>query len=274
MIPRPFLKWAGGKTQLLADLLPLFPEQFDTYYEPFLGGGAVFFALAREKRFGQAVLSDSNPELVNAYVAVRDDLGKVLSLLRRHARKHCEQYYYEVRISSPRGSAQRAARTIYLNKTCFNGLYRVNRLGGFNVPFGDYKNPPIVDAENLEAVSIALQGVQLSCQDFGMAIAQAAANLKRIAVYFDPPYLPVASGSFVSYDRMPFGKEEHQRLADGFRALADLEVHVVLTNSSCDETYRLYGGLGIENVSSRRSINRDGKARGAVQDVIVFSKGR
>lgn len=274
MTPRPFLKWAGGKTQLLNELLPLLPQEIDTYYEPFLGGGAVFFAISREKRIARRViLSDSNPELINAYVAVRDDVKKLLSLLRAHARSHCERHYYEVRDSNPRSVYQRAARTIYLNKTGFNGLYRVNRNGQFNVPFGRYTNPKIVDEENLLAVSVALEGAELVCQDFGMSVASAAAHPDDASVYFDPPYLPVKSGSFTSYDRLPFGTEEHQRLADGFRLLADLKARVVLTNSSCEETYRLYRGIGqMKEVASKRSINSDGCARGAVQDVIVFSE--
>lgn len=268
MTPRPFLKWAGGKGQMLDKLLPLLPKQIDTYYEPFLGGGAVFFALARERRFRKAILSDANEELINSYIALKSEPKRVLSELKRHAAKHCKEYYYEVRSAKPRGSAQRAARTIYLNRTGFNGLYRVNQKGQFNVPFGAYKNPKIIDIENLYAVSLALQDTEISVCDFS-AIGDLGS---KDAAYFDPPYLPVGPQSFTRYHKDEFGKSDHNRLAKFFVKLQSNGACVVLTNSSAADTYTLYSGQRILEIDSRRSINSNASARGAVKDVVVYTK--
>lgn len=266
-VPRPFVKWAGGKRQLLEHLLPLLPKRIKTYYEPMVGGGAVFFALARERRFERAVLVDMNRELIETYVAIKEDVAAVLHALGSHAKHHSQEYYYEVRGQSPRSLSAVAARMIYLNRTGFNGLYRVNRSGTFNVPFGRYTNPKIVDEENLIACSRVLRDVTLLWQDFETEVSCRAEP--GDAVYFDPPYLPVAQGSFTAYERLPFGVAEHERLAKCFKLLRRRKVRVVLTNSSAEETYRLYRGCSQREVDSRRAINSKGDGRGAVQDVIV-----
>jgi len=161
-LPRPFLKWAGGKTQILPDLLKRVPADFKAYHEPFLGGGALFFALTRNGRLtGKRVfLSDSNPELVNAFRVVRDDPEELLRLLEDYQDRNTSQDYYRIRAQRPRSPAKRAARLIYLNRTCYNGLYRVNSRGEFNVPFGRYGNPRIYDPQNILAVSEALQALR------------------------------------------------------------------------------------------------------------------
>jgi DNA adenine methylase len=163
-LPRPVLKWAGGKTQLTSFILARLPQQIKTYHEPFFGGGAVFFALARQKRFSHAVLSDVNPELIDMYRAIRDDVDAVIKRLRKmHS---SEEEFYRIREYKPTSLAGRAARTIYLNKTGYNGLYRVNRSGGFNVPFGRYANPRICDEPNLLQVAAVLKSVELVVADF------------------------------------------------------------------------------------------------------------
>ena len=167
--PRPFLKWPGGKRQLLPELLKAIGAAgtFAHYHEPFLGGGALVFALARTERLNQtAYISDVNPNLIDAYLGVRDDVDGVIAHLKEHAQQHCEDSYYTVRAQSPRTLIRRAARVIYLNKTCFNGLYRENSKGKFNSPFGRYKNPTICDEPNLRSVASMLQSVDIGARGF------------------------------------------------------------------------------------------------------------
>ncbi|HMJ12699.1 MAG TPA: Dam family site-specific DNA-(adenine-N6)-methyltransferase, partial [Polyangiaceae bacterium] len=198
---RPVLKWAGGKTQLLPEILKRLPGAIETYYEPFVGGAAVFFALAAQGRFKRAVLSDSNPELVGLYRALQRDVDGVIRALGKY--RYDESEYYRVRDSAlPRSPAARAARLIYLNKTGYNGLYRVNRAGQFNVPFGRYRNPTICDADNLRAAARALRTAEVRVADFARVSRAARAG---DAVYFDPPYLPISkTASFTAYDRHAF----------------------------------------------------------------------
>ncbi|TET47233.1 Dam family site-specific DNA-(adenine-N6)-methyltransferase, partial [candidate division TA06 bacterium] len=192
--PGPFVKWAGGKGQLLRQYESLFPSTFKSYIEPFVGGGAVFFHLFRADKLKKknVTLIDSNEELVNCYTAVKDDPEKLIRMLCDSKYKNEEKAYYEIRGERPRERFRRAARTIYLNKTCFNGLYRVNRKGQFNVPFGAYKNPLICDSANLKAVSAALQNVEIVCGDFGNCLEFAK---KGDFIYFDPPYQPLSKTS-------------------------------------------------------------------------------
>ncbi|NEQ34690.1 MAG: Dam family site-specific DNA-(adenine-N6)-methyltransferase, partial [Leptolyngbya sp. SIO4C5] len=158
--PRPFLKWAGGKGQLIAQYQPYFPSNFKTYYEPFLGGGAIFFHLAQ--RLEQAALMDINPELVNVYQCIRDRVEAVIEQLKQHKKNHCKEYYYQIRANSDASPVKRAARFIYLNKTCYNGLYRENSKGQFNVPMGRYKNPAVCDPTLLRQAATALQRAEIS----------------------------------------------------------------------------------------------------------------
>jgi len=264
---KPILKWAGGKRQLLPQILAHLPARIGTYFEPFVGGGAVFFALAAEKRFERAVLSDQNPDLIEVYRAVQTDVDSVIERLKQHQANHSEEEYYRVREARPRGRAARAARILYLNRTGFNGLYRVNRSGEFNVPFGRYKNPKIVDEARLRAASRALAEVELSVADFESACVAASA---RDAVYLDPPYLPVsASANFAHYHSAPFGIAEHSRLARTFAALAKRGVAVVLSNSDTADTRRLFDAHKIETVLARRAINSNSALRGSVPEILV-----
>ncbi|HEX3772319.1 MAG TPA: DNA adenine methylase [Polyangiaceae bacterium] len=260
---RPFLKWAGGKGQLLAQLRPLLPAAYRRYFEPFAGGAALFFALAPKR----AVLADVNAELVDCYKAARDDVDGVIAALGEH--RYEAEHYYRVRAVDPASlaPADRAARTIYLNRTGYNGLYRVNRAGKFNVPMGRYTNPLLCDADNLRACSKALAGVVVRRADFEQAVEGARAG---DFVYFDPPYVPVSdTADFTSYVPGGFGADQQRRLADLFAALARRGVHAVLSNSDTPSVRDLYRGFRIHRVLASRHINSRGTRRGKVGEVVV-----
>ena len=265
---RPVLKWAGGKSKLVESICALLPKKVDTYFEPFVGGAAVFFALAKQKRFRRAVLSDRNPELVNVYQALQSDVDGVITALRRL--RYDEESYYCLRDKKPRTAVQRAARTIYLNKTGYNGLYRVNRSGQFNVPFGRHTNPTICDEPNLRLVAECLKGVTLVDNDFESICQRAQAG---DAVYLDPPYMPMSDTAyFTSYDKHPFGLEEHRRLAQVFSDLADRKVLAVLSNSDTPETQTLYRGWSIKRLQVPRAINSRASNRGPVSELLVLNR--
>jgi DNA adenine methylase len=263
---RPILKWAGGKTQLLPQILQRLPSAIETYYEPFVGGAAVFFALAAAGRFKRAVLSDMNPELVSLYRCVQRDVEAVIRALSDY--RYDEEEYYRVRDSRlPRSAAARAARLIFLNKTGYNGLYRVNRAGQFNVPFGRYKNPTICDAENLRAAARALRCAELRVGDFATITRRARDG---DAVYFDPPYLPLSkTASFTAYDRHAFELADHERLAATFSDLSGRGVAVLLSNSDTRVTRRLFGPFRVETVAVARAINSNASKRGRVSEILV-----
>ena len=268
-VPAPFLKWAGGKRQLLPRILDLAPARIDTYYEPFVGGGAVFFALAAARRFGRAVLGDANPELVNCYQIVRDDVEAVIALLQDH--RNTRAAYYRVRGQqlTKLTPAERAARVIYLNRCGYNGLYRVNRDGQFNVPFGSYAKPKICDVPRLRAASRVLKGVDLVCGDFRDVLARRAPS-EQDFVYLDPPYVPISkTASFTSYAARDFGPEDQRRLADVLSSLSRDSIPAVLSNSYCRDTRALYVGLKIQRVPARRAINSVGGGRGPVSEILV-----
>lgn len=266
---RPFVKWVGGKRQLLADLLPILGEVGGdaTYHEPFVGGGAVFFALREERSAARAWLSDVNRELIASYIAIRDDVDHAIELLRQHATAHSEEYFYRVRSLDAAEGVETAARLIYLNKTCFNGLYRVNRAGRFNVPWGRYARPTICDEPNLRAVSAELATATISVDTFERVLDRARTG---DLVYFDPPYVPASrTASFTDYSAGGFGLHEHARLASVVRELTARSVRVVVSNSDTDEVRRLYAGFRIESVLARREINTRADRRGPVPEVIV-----
>jgi DNA adenine methylase len=269
--PAPFLKWAGGKRQLLPRILDLAPARIETYYEPFVGGGAVFFALAAGKRFGRAVLGDANPELVNCYESVRDDVAGVIAELRTH--RNTKADYYKVRAKDPSrlSKTARAARVIYLNRCGYNGLYRVNSDGRFNVPFGSYARPNICDVARLEAAARALAEVDLVCGDFRDVLAERQPG-ENDFVYLDPPYVPISrTASFTAYAQRAFGPDDQRRLAETLRALSREQVPALLSNSYCSDTRRLYAGpdLIYKKVPARRAINSVGAGRGLVDEILV-----
>ncbi|MCY3567961.1 MAG: DNA adenine methylase [Chloroflexi bacterium] len=273
---KPFLKWAGGKTALLPELLKAAPQQIETYYEPFLGGGALFFALQSEGRFRRAVLSDSNKELVNAYVQVRDNVEGLIRALKVHQRKYREaedraEYYYTIRAKKLTCSLGGAANLIFMNKTGYNGLYRVNSKGRFNVPHGRYKNPTICDEAGLRAASEALQGVELRVGDFAAGPRLAGAG---DLVYFDPPYVPMSETAyFTSYTAKEFGMDEQERLANTAATLAAQGSSVALSNSGHPDVAAMYRSqvFRLEEVQVRRAINSKAEGRGPVREYLIQS---
>ena len=269
-VPRPFLKWAGGKTGLLAELLERVEaaQPFTAYFEPFIGGGALFFELTRLGRLpGCAVLSDANPNLVAAYLGVRDHVDGVIHALIRHRDLHSREHYYAVRDAAPRTLPARAARIIYLNRTCFNGLYRENSRGRFNVPMGRYKNPRICDETNLRACSQALQSAQLAVKPFQHVLDAAAPG---DFVYFDPPYHPLSkTSSFTAYARGGFGEQDQRLLAHVFAQLSARGVKCLLSNSMTDLVRHLYADFTIEQVFAPRLVNSRPDRRGKIPEALI-----
>jgi DNA adenine methylase len=266
-----FLKWAGGKLQLIEQFENLFPSDFRNYYEPFIGSGAVFFYLKSKSRPNKVILSDTNEELINCFTAVRDKPSELIEVLLNHRKRHSKQYYYEVRdLESIRlDSVSRAARMIYLNKTCFNGLYRVNSKGEFNVPFGDYKNPSIFDRNTLYRASQMLQDADLRVMTFDKVLDFAR---KDDFVYFDPPYIPLSkTSSFTRYSKSDFSIKEQNQLSEVFRALDSGGCFVMLSNSDHSLTRELYRDYdkNIVVVRAKRKINSVGSKRGAINEIVV-----
>ena len=270
MVAAPVLKWAGGKRQIVEQIVARLPERIGTYFEPFIGGGAVFFELSNRGRFERAVIGDKNPELVNVYRALKEDVGGVIRALRKLEQGHSESEYYKVRARKPRSETARAARVLYLNRTGFNGLYRVNRRGHFNVPIGRYAAPKIVNEPRLRAASEALASVEIELADFEELCRR---SKRGDAVYFDPPYLPIsATAAFAEYHADPFGVPEHQRLARAFDALARRGVTAVLSNSDTPITRELFAQHRLQVVSVRRAINSVSTRRGGVDELLVTAR--
>jgi DNA adenine methylase len=271
-VARPYLKYVGGKTALLPEILSRLPSEITpTYYEPFLGGGAVFFALAAAGLFKRAVLGDINTELVGTYAALSSNVEGVIRALKKHV--YDEDYYYAVRAQDPSKLTveARAARLIYLNRTCFNSLYRVNLKGKFNVPFGRYTNPTICDEANLRAVSAALRrSVSLVALDFQNVVLPAK---RGDVVYMDPPYWPASkTANFTAYSAGGFGPEDQARLRDVAKKLIDRGVHVLLSNSDTPPVRELYKGFKIEEVSAPRRVNSKADKRGNVGELLISGK--
>lgn len=273
-VPRPFIKWVGGKTQLLEPLISIIDSArpFGSYHEPFAGGAALFFELQRTGRLhGAADLSDINPNLMDCYYAVRDDCAQLIEMLQHHKSQHSRSYYYTMRSARPVSITERAARVIYLNKTCFNGLYRENSNGDFNVPIGDYTNPQICDADNLTACAAALQSTALRCAPFQEILSQAHTG---DVVYFDPPYVPLSSSSsFTAYAKAGFGMSAQAELADVARELARKGIAVILSNSDTPIVRALYAGFRIHDVLATRAVNSSGTKRGKIGEVIATNLG-
>jgi DNA adenine methylase len=272
-VPRPFVKWAGGKGQLLPTFQGLYPAPgtFQRYIDPFVGGGAVFFHVSALFRPKATVLSDTNAELIGTYQIVRDQVDALLEELAEHKARHSERHYYQVREQPPErlDPVARAARFIYLNKTGFNGLYRVNSRGLFNVPFGRYRNPGIVDADVLREASTHLQKVTLQTEDFRDVLKIAR---RADFVYFDPPYDPVSrTAYFTSYTQASFGPKDQERLAEVYAHLASRGSKVMLSNSDTPFIRRLYRDFEIRTVLARRNINSNASRRGPVPELVVIN---
>jgi DNA adenine methylase len=267
--PSPIVKWAGGKSRLLPQLLPLLPPAVERmrHVEPFAGGAALFFA----RRPPRALLCDVNPALIATYQAVRDSVEQVIVHLQRLSAAHSKQTYYQVRERYNRARklerSERAATFIYLNKTCFNGLHRVNRRGEFNVPAGSYKNPRIVNESALRAASAELTRAQLRCDGFEGLLSTARPG---DFVYLDPPYEPASdTANFTAYAQQGFGRKEQLSLRDVFAELDRRGCKLMLSNSDVPFIRELYCRFDIRRVSALRAINRDATKRGAVAEVVV-----
>ena len=262
-ITKPILKWAGGKTQMLGELLPRVPKSYGRYIEPFFGGGALFFALNPD----DAVIADSNPELINMYVQVAHHVDDVIDHLQNY--ENTSEMFYEVRALDWQAlpKAEAAARTIYLNKTCFNGLYRVNKNGQFNTPFGKYKNPKICDIDTLRLASETLRKAKILCGDYILVLENYAQP--GDFVFLDPPYLPVSTNSdFKRYTKEQFYEDDHIELAKIIATLHERGCYVILTNSNHPLVYQLYEQYEIDVIQTKRHISCHGNTRKG-EDVIV-----
>ncbi|MBO0887613.1 Dam family site-specific DNA-(adenine-N6)-methyltransferase [Candidatus Bathyarchaeota archaeon] len=277
--PSPFLKWAGGKGSLLHSLLPLVPERMSNYYEPFLGGGSLFFAICSRKVAFHAHLSDLNNELINAYTVIRDRTEELIGFLSKlqyeydHSASQ-SRYYYSIRDRHPSNSVQSAARLIFLNKTCYNGLYRVNSQGEFNVPFGRYLKPKILNVENIRAVGKALRdtSADLLSIDYKTSLASCG---KNDLVYLDPPYQPLSkTSSFTDYTPAGFSEHDQRELAEQFNNLVDRGCIVLLSNSATPLTVSLYSDFETRNVTVNRPINSVGARRTGYRELLVVGNTR
>lgn len=260
---KPILKWAGGKTQLLGELLPKVPKSYSRYIEPFFGGGAMFFALQPEN----AIIADSNPEIINMYREVADHVDDVIKYLEQY--ENTSDMFYTVRSQewTTLQKTEAAARTIYLNKTCFNGLYRVNKQGQFNVPYGKYKNPRICDEEGLKAASNALRKADILCGDYLLVLEHYAQP--GDFVFLDPPYLPISEyADFKRYTKEQFYEEDHVELAKMIMTLHERGCYIILTNSNHPLVHELYAPFNIDVIQTKRHISCNGSSRKG-EDVIV-----
>ena len=277
---KPLLKWAGGKRRLLQMLFEVFPENFDlarnNFFEPFVGGGAVLFGLANylsaeevgslSKKQKSIIVSDTNGELINFYEVVRDSPNELSNKIRDLAKKTDREDFYRVRSNSPKTKVGRAARLLYLNRLCFNGLYRVNSKGEFNVPYGRYANPTIYKPELIKACSAWLKNAQISEAPFKDAVAKAK---KGDLVYFDPPYIPLsATASFSNYAKEGFSEKDQRELAKVIATLTKKGVYVVLSNSDTKLSREIFGDLNLFSVPVGRSISANGATRAKVKELI------
>jgi DNA adenine methylase len=266
--PRPFLKWAGGKGRLIQQYQDYFPQDWNNYYEPFLGGGAVFFHLQPAR----AILTDINADLINTYCCVKNHVEELIDLLKKHKERHNKDYYYDVRSYCESTDLEKAARFIYLNKTCFNGLYRVNSQGKFNVPVGRYKNPGICQEDVLRVASEALARAEIYQADFTKVLDSATSS--DDFVFFDPPYEPISNTSyFTSYSRYAFTREDQIRLRDTCEKLASRRVNVLVCNSDCEFIQEIYQEIGfvLHKIKATRSINSNIKKRGMINELLITS---
>lgn len=267
----PILKWVGGKRQLLDSIEPLIPK-CSTYYEPFIGGGAVLFSRQPDK----AVINDSNPELINVYLTIKNEPEALIEKLKEHKANSSEEYFYSIRaldrdkeVFENMTDIERAARIIYLNKTCYNGLFRVNSSGEFNSPWGKYKNPNITNETTINALHTYFNkaNITIKCGDYRDALKGIR---KGAFVYFDPPYMPISSSaSFTGYTAGGFGEQEQIALKEQCDALNAKGIKFLLSNSSCPFIEDLYKEYIIEHVKAKRAINANPEKRGEIKEVLV-----
>ncbi len=272
--PKPFVKWAGGKRQLIEELSKNFPKEYGTYFEPFLGGGAVFFHILTKNPQQGCNISDLNSELIDSYTIISQRVDDLILLLQKHAKnysKNSKKYYYDVRQNVPQNRLERTARLIFLNRTCFNGLYRVNNKGMFNVPLGRYTNPNIVNEQNLRAVSEVLNSkkISINCRDFDSILPEAKQN---DFIYFDPPYQPVSNTSnFTSYTSKDFTYADLERLVRLCSALDKKGCKVLFSNSYSEKVMNLFSRKTwkIVKISANRAINSNSKKRMGHSELLI-----
>lgn len=271
---KSFLKWVGGKQQLLDQFEKFFPSDIKRYIEPFVGGGAVFFHLWNTRRLPKEVyLFDNNEELINTYLVVRDYVDELIEILKYHKKRHDKEYYYKIRNLDRQNiqmsAVEKAARTIYLNRTCYNGLFRVNNKGQFNVPMGSYKNPQILYKKALQNASEALQGVHIERTDFRKVVEMAQ---RGDFFYFDPPYVPLSkTSSFTGYTSRNFSKKDQIDLEMVFSKLTVKGCLCMLSNSHTPFILNLYRNFRIEIVQAKRMVNSDANGRGSIPEVVVLN---
>lgn len=274
MLVMPILKWVGGKRQLLDEIMPLVNSKCSTYVEPFVGGGAVFFRLQPAK----AIINDYNNELINVYLTIRDHPEELIDKLQEHDSNNSEEYFYMMR-SKDRddkyeflSDIDKAARIIYLNKTCYNGLYRVNSAGQFNTPYGKYKNPNIVNETTIRAISKYLNNpkIQIMQGDYKKVLSKVR---KGAFVYLDPPYMPISSSSsFTGYTENGFSYEKQVELKQQCDKLRDRGISFLQSNSDCSEIRELYKDYNVISVQAKRSINSKGDKRGEINEVLIINE--
>ena len=268
----PFLKWAGGKSKYLKQLSQFFPSKVSRYIEPFVGAGSVYFCILARFQPDVCLLSDLNADLIQCYETVRDECQPLITRLEEHKQNHSSSYYYKVRDQNPKDlrMVEAAARFIYLNKTCFNGLYRVNQSGEFNVPMGSYKAPKICEPDKLMLASHALAVAKLRSSDFAsVCLSEAQPN---DFVYLDPPYQPISTTAhFTKYTSNQFGRGDQIRLAEIYRELDRRGCYVMLNNSDSEFIWALYRGYRIETIQTNRSISSNAKTRGMMKELVVLN---
>lgn len=261
---QPFIKWVGGKRSLINEIFKLLPKEFNNYFEPFVGGGAVFFSL--EENIEKAILSDKNSDLIMTYKAIKEKPKKLIDKLKEYAINHNEDFYYSIRKRKEKELVEIAAKFLYLNKTCYNGLYRVNSSGEFNVPMGDYKNPNIVQEENIISCSKALQKASIKHTCFEKISPQ-----KGDFVYFDPPYHPISDISFTKYTKEDFSILDQERLANFIKKLTNKGVYIMLSNSKSALIETLYPKklFKYNIVQAPRLVNCKAEKRGNVEEFLI-----
>jgi DNA adenine methylase len=265
--PKPLLKWAGGKRQLLGNLLDSVPKEFNYYYEPFLGGGALFFKLSSMNKIKYAHLNDCNKVLMDSYKVVKEKPHELIEELKSPKYLTDEVTFYKIRAEEPTDLVKATARLFYLNRTAFNGLYRVNSKGHFNVPYGRYANPRILDEANILVASKALQRDELMNGDFEQATITAK---EKDFVYFDPPYQPLSkTSSFTSYTKESFSQKDQERLAKNFKKLSNNGCFVMLSNSFNEWVVDLYKDYNVKTVQATRMINCKAEGRRKIAEVII-----
>jgi len=273
-VPR-FVKWAGGKQQLLEQFQPIFPKNYNRYFEPFLGSGAVALSLIQQHPNKEFILSDINEELINAYNVIKNQLETLINYLKQHKenyQKSPKEYYYKIRDEldfEKLNDAERAARFIFLNRTCWNGLYRVNSKNKFNVPIGSYKNPDIVQEEKLKSIANLIKNAKIKVMNYDEILDK---TKKGDFIYFDPPYHPLDNkNSFTTYTKNDFKEEEQIKLANVFKKLHEKGCYVMLSNSDTKFIRELYKDYKIETVKARRNINSKADGRGVINEVVVVN---